>query len=91
MSEPKRTKKKREQRKLSRTVNTLASIIDTIATSMKGDIEKGEEWDIKQLKELTGAAKELSSLISSLNTGETDGEDRGVFVHFSEGCEKWAE
>ena len=90
MSETKRTKKRREQKKLSRAVNTLASIIDTIATSMKGDIEKGEEWDIKQLKELTGAAKELSVLISSVESSESPGEETGVWVHFQEGSEKWA-
>ena len=75
------TKKKRERRdkkKLSHTVNTLASIIDTIATSMKGDIDGGEEWDLKQLKELTGAAKELSALIASLSDAE--GEERGETI-----------
>ena len=63
----KSAKLRREHKKLSKTVNTLASIIDSIATSMKGDIDSGEECDIKQLKELTGAAKELSALISALD------------------------
>jgi hypothetical protein len=71
----KKKKERRDKKKLSHTVNTLAAIIDTIATSMKGDIDGGEEWDLKQLKELTGAAKEISALISSLS--EKEGEHGG--------------
>ena len=71
----KKKNERRDKKKLSHTVNTLAAIIDTIATSMKGDIDGGEEWDLTQLKELTGAAKELSALIASLS--EEDGENKG--------------
>lgn len=73
-------KKRREEKKLSHTVNTLASIIDTIATSMKGEIDSGEGWDLKQLKELTGATKELSSLISTLSD---EGKDEGHTITVS--------
>ena len=86
----KSAKKKREEKKLSHTVNTLASMIDTIATSMKGDIEDGVEFDLKQLKELTGAAKELSGLISSLNTEENDDSATSVCVVFRGEGEDWA-
>ena len=74
LNDTKKKKERRDKKKLGHTVNTLASIIDTIATSMKGDIDGGEEWDLKQLKELTGAAKELSALIASLSENE---EERG--------------
>lgn len=91
MNETKKQKKKRrDQKKLSHTVNTLASIIDTIATSMKGDIDGGEEWDLKQLKELTGAAKELSALISSLSEDDKDTSESSVTVVFESEGEEWA-
>ena len=44
MNDTKKKRERRDKKKLSHTVNTLASIIDTIATSMKGDIDGGEEW-----------------------------------------------
>lgn len=86
----KRKRKRRDQKKLSHTVNTLASIIDTIATSMKGDIDGGEEWDLKQLKELTGAAKELSALISSLSEDDKDSAESSFTVVFEGEGEEWA-
>lgn len=87
----KNKKMKREEKKLSHTVNTLASMIDTIATSMKGDIECGVEFDLKQLKELTGAAKELSCLISSLNASKEEKDEGGdVTVVFEGEGEEWA-
>lgn len=86
----KQKKKRRDQKKLSHTVNTLASIIDTIATSMKGDIDGGQEWDLKQLKELTSAAKELSALISSLSDDDRDSSESSVTVVFESEGEDWA-
>ena len=86
----KRKRRRRDQKKLSHTVNTLASIIDTIATSMKGEIDGGEDWDLKQLKELTGAAKELSALISSLSEEDKDSSEASVTVVFEGEGEEWA-
>lgn len=93
MTQVKKTAKmRREHKKLSKTVNTLASIIDTIATSMKGDIDSGEVCDIKQLKELTGAAKELSALISALDQGNDQRENATTLtVLFEDETQKWAQ
>ncbi len=86
----KKKKQRRDQKKLSHTVNTLASIIDSIATAMKGDIDGGEEWDLKQLKELTGAAKELSCLIASLSAEDKEEKSTAVIVAFEGEGEGWA-
>lgn len=93
MTKKKATQKtRREKKKLSHTVMTLASMIDTIATGMKGEVERGEEFDLKQLKELTGAAKELSALISATDPTEGAEEDeRGIAVIFRGEGQEWAE
>ncbi|MBQ2729671.1 MAG: hypothetical protein IJF69_02745 [Clostridia bacterium] len=85
-----RQKKQREQKKLSRAVNTLASIVDSIATSMKADLKSGEMFDIKQLKELTGAAKELSALICALDSESSENEQSTVAIRFEGEGEEWA-
>ena len=72
-------------------MDTLASIVDSTATTMKGEIESGKAFDIKQLKELTGAAKELSALICALDEGTDDNGSAGcVFVSFESEGEEWA-
>ncbi|MBE6588057.1 MAG: hypothetical protein E7647_06555 [Ruminococcaceae bacterium] len=83
-------KQTKDRKKLGRAVNTLASIIDSIATSMKGDIDRGEECDLRQLKDLTGAAKELCALISSLDPEERDEKTASLTVLFEGEGEKWA-
>ncbi len=84
-------KRRREEKKLSHTVLTLASMIDTIATSMKGDVDRGDEFDLRKLKELTGAAKELSALISATECRDADGErDSSVAIVFEEEGAEWA-
>lgn len=89
LTNKKKTEKSRELKKLKRTVNTLTSIVDSIAISMKGTLEDGECCDIKQLKELTGAAKELSALIFAVNPDDCE-EDRNALTVRFEGGEEWA-
>ncbi len=88
------TKKKRMRRnekKLTRAVDTIASIIESIASSMKGEIDSGGNWDIKQLKELTGAAKELSVLICALNTDGDEKTGDHITVYFEGDSKEWAQ
>ena len=84
------TKKRQEEKKLKRAVNTLASIIDSVATSMKGEIDGGETCDLKQLKELTGACKELSGLISSIEEQADDSDSSSLTVIFEGESGEWA-
>ncbi len=94
----KKTRKKcprkgEEPEKLRRAVSTLASIIDSLATSLKCEIDEGNMGDVKLIKELTGAAKELSALMGSMSekNGEKEGEgDRVMHVAFREDEEEWA-
>lgn len=94
---PKKTRKKSsrkagEPEKLRRAVDTLASIIDSLATSLKSEIDEGNMGDVKLIKELTGAAKELSALMGSMS--EKDGSNEGasgvVSVAFRDSEEEWA-
>lgn len=76
---------------LERSVATLASIIDSVATSVKSSIDSGEACDIKQVKELAGTAKELSSLIGAMEDKKGEGEDGHLITVLFEGeGEKWA-
>lgn len=84
-------KTRRNEKRLTRAVDTIASIIDSIASSMKGEIDSGGGWDIKQLKELTVAAKELSGLICALNSdGESEKGDH-ITVYFEGESKEWAQ
>jgi len=88
----KRQKKNDHTKKFESAVCKIASIIDSLATGMQADIENGG-GDIKQLKELTGAAKELSSLICALDEKEERNaphEKSGITVHFTSKGEEWA-
>ena len=87
----KRKRKSAEERLLTRAVATLASIIESMASSMKRDLDNGEGCDIKHLKELTGSAKELSLLLGTMVSREKDGDDsRNITVLFEGESEKWA-
>ena len=54
-------------------------------------MKRYDERDIKQLKELTGAAKELAAVIKALEKEETlpETNETKISVSFEEG-EKWA-
>lgn len=60
-------------------VDTIAEIIDKMAAEMKGSLENGDSGDIKQLKELTLAAKELAAVIRGLEGDEV--EDSGASIN----------
>ena len=87
----KKKRKTKEERKLSSAIDTLASIIEAKSSSMldciRGDSDSVE---IKQIKELTGAVKELSALICQKN-GDTSEESGNTFTVIFEGeGEEWA-
>ena len=84
-------RKTKEEKKLSRAIDILASIIETKAALILDTIKNGERNDdIKQIKELTGAVKELSSLIyQSCDDGKDDGRDAFRVIFEGEG-EEWA-
>ena len=59
-------KKKTTDEKLQSAISVIADIISSEATTMK----RYDECDIKQLKELTVAAKELAAVIKALEKDE---------------------
>lgn len=71
-------------------VDTIAEIIDKMAAEMKGALENGDHADIRQLKELTLAAKELAAVIRGLEEPDTDENDTAIHVVLEEEIEKWA-
>lgn len=71
-------------------VDTIAEIIDKMAAEMKGSLENGDSGDIKQLKELTLAAKELAAVIRGLEEGDEEGNDTSIRVVLEGDIEKWA-
>lgn len=79
-------KAKTTDKKLRRAIASMVDIIADEASEMKRD----EERNLKQLKELTGAAKELATVIKTLeNEGENEGSSV-VRVVFGEEEKKWA-
>ncbi len=81
-------KKKTADEKLQAAVSVIADIISSEASTMK----RNDERDIKQLKELTGAAKELAAVIKALEKDDTEdgsGETR-ISIAFGEESFKWA-
>lgn len=92
--EEKTSKKKRkttQEKSLNRAFITVASIIESMATDMKKDIENGKKCDAKHIKELTGAAKELSALLTALSTGNTSHKENEklITVLFESEGEQW--
>lgn len=81
-------KKKTTDEKLQSAISVIADIISSEATTMK----KYEERDIKQLKELTGAAKELAAVIKTLEKEEfiPGANETKISISFEEENEKWA-
>lgn len=71
-------------------VDTIAEIIDKMAAEMKGALENGDRADIRQIKELTLAAKELAAVIRGLEEPETEENDTAVHVVLEGEIEKWA-
>lgn len=71
-------------------VDTIAEIIDKMAAEMKGSLENGDSGDIKQLKELTLAAKELAAIIRGLEESEDEDNNRSINVILEGDIEKWA-
>jgi len=87
----KKKRKTKEEKKLSSAIDTLASIIEAKASSMLDCIlGDSDSVEIKQIKELTGAVKELSALICQKN-GDTSEESGNTFTVIFEGeGEEWA-
>ncbi len=81
-------KKKTTDEKLQSAISVIADIISSEATTMK----RYEERDIKQLKELTGAAKELAAVIKTLEKEEIlpNPNETKISISFEEECDKWA-
>ena len=81
-------KKKTTDEKLQSAISVIADIISSEATTMK----RYEERDIKQLKELTGAAKELAAVIKTLEKEEIipATNETKISISFEEESEKWA-
>ncbi len=71
-------------------VDTIAEIIDKMAAEMKGALENGDSADIRQLKELTLAAKELAAVIRGLEETGTEDNDTSINVILEGDIEKWA-
>lgn len=71
-------------------VDTIAEIIDKMAAEMKGALENGDRADIRQLKELTLAAKELAAVIRGLEEADTEDCDTAINVVLEGDIEKWA-
>ena len=71
-------------------VDTIAEIIDKMAAEMKGSLENGDSGDIKQLKELTLAAKELAAVIRGLEENEEEDGTASISVVLEGDIEKWA-
>ena len=79
-------KEKTTDKKLRRAIASMVEIIANEASEMK----KGEERNLKQLKELTGAAKELATVIKTLEN-ESENEGSSVIrVVFGEEEKQWA-
>jgi len=70
-------------------VDTIAEIIDKMAAEMKGSLENGDSGDIKQLKELTLAAKELAAVIRGLEENEEE-DTASISVVLEGDIERWA-
>ena len=80
-------RKKSTDEKLQSAISVIADIISSEATTMK----KYDERDIKQLKELTMAAKELAAVIKSLEKeATTDQNETKISISFEEEKEAWA-
>lgn len=81
-------KKKTTDEKLQSAISVIADIISSEATTMK----RYEERDIKQLKELTGAAKELAAVIKTLEKEEIapSSNETRISISFEEESDKWA-
>ena len=81
-------KKKSTDKKLQSAVSAIADIISSEATSLKNDSER----DIRQLKELTAAAKELAAVIKALEKEvvQADASETKISIVFEEDKEKWA-
>ena len=87
MTEKKKRKSKGEAR-LEKAINALASIIELKSSAMLEKMEEDTSVEIKQIKELTGAVKELSALIYQ-NEGGT--QDTGSYTVIFQGeGEEWA-
>lgn len=71
-------------------VDTIAEIIDKMAAEMKGSLENGDSGDIKQLKELTLAAKELAAVIRGLEENGEEDSAASISVVLEGDIEKWA-
>ncbi len=80
-------KKKTTDEKLQAAISVIADIISSEAATMK----KYDERDIKQLKELTGTAKELAAVIKSLEKDDdTNQNETKISISFEEEKEEWA-
>lgn len=78
--------RKSTDKKLLRAVSAIADIVSKEAELMKN----ADEIDLKELKELTTAAKELAAISKALNSNDID-ERCGIAVIFdSEEAKKWA-
>ena len=80
-------RKKTTDEKLQSAISVIADIISCEAATMK----KYDERDIKQLKELTVAAKELAAVIKSLEKDEPAAQnEQRISISFEEEKEAWA-
>ena len=81
-------RKKTTDQKLQAAICTIADIISSEADTLKNEPER----DIKQLKELTGAAKELAAIIKALEKEDEaiDKNETKISIVFEEENEKWA-
>ncbi len=87
----KKKRKTTQEKSLNRAFATITSVIENMATGIKKDMESGKKCDVKQIKELTGAAKELAALLGTLSCSQNtpyENEKRITVVFESEG-EQW--
>ncbi|MBQ5332317.1 MAG: hypothetical protein IJ389_02915 [Clostridia bacterium] len=79
-------KAKKTDKKLRSAIATMVDIVAKEATAMK----KEEERNLKQLKELTGAAKELATVIKTLDSDDEKDNASVINVIFGEEEKDWA-
>ena len=82
-------RKTKQEKSLNRAFAVLATVIESMATGIKNDIDTGKKCEVKQIKELTGAAKELSSLLSTLSCENAPANEKHITVVFESEGEQW--
>ncbi len=79
---------KNKSDRMKTSLEKVSVAIEQVSRHLRGDDGGIDEEKLRQLKNLTSAAKELTTLIES--TGDGEGGETEIKVSFTDGCEKWA-